>query len=253
MTPPALDGYRATRVLAGESGGTVDRLDASGRGSLYLKRGEGRIADAITDEMARLVWLRERIAVPEVVHFARSAGAAWLLTTAIDGATVDALVEDDPTCLPALLAPLAGFLRSLHTLPVERCPFDAGAPVRLAAARAHLDAGLVDTDDFGAEHAGWSAEQVWDAMAALRPATFARVVTHGDFSLGNVLVKEGRIAGTIDVGRAGVADPYQDLAILWHNLEEFGAGLGDRFLVHYGIDRPDRARLAFHLCLDEFF
>lgn len=253
LIPPALDGYRATRILAGESGGTVDRFDAVGRGSFYLKQGEGEIAEAITDEMARLVWLRGRVAVPELVQFVRSPDMAWLLTTAMAGDTIDTLVEADPGCLAALLPSLAAFLRTLHALPIEQCPFNAGAPVRLAAARARLDAGVIDTGDFGDEHNGWTAYQVWDEMATLRPTVFERVVTHGDFSLGNLLVEAGRVTGMIDVGRVGVADPYQDLAILWHNLEEFGAGLGDRFLAEYDIDRPDRARLAFHLCLDEFF
>ena len=253
MTPPSLDGYAATLVLAGESGGVVERLDAPGRAPLHLKRGEGTVADDITDEMARLVWLRGRVAVPAVVHFARTADAAWLLATAIEGDSVDASIAGDPDCLPGLIAPLAACLRAIHALPVEPCPFEAGAAVRLAAAQARLDAGLVDTDDFGDNHQGWTARQVWDEMTALRPSRFERVVTHGDFSLGNVLVKDGQVTGIIDVGRLGVADPYQDLAIVWHNLEEFGAGLGDRFLAAYGIDAPDRTRLAFHLCLDEFF
>ena len=87
----------------------------------------------------------------------------------------------------------------------------------------------------------------------LRPARFGRVVTHGDFSPGNVLVVDDAVTGCIDVGRVGLADPYQDLAILWANLEELGAGLGDRVLHAYGIASPDRDRLAFHLCLDEIF
>ena len=230
MIPAPAAGYRATRVLAGESGGTVDRLDAPGSPVLYLKHGRGRIAEDIGDEAARLAWLAGRLPVPAIRRFARTADEAWLLTTAMPGETVDALIEKSPERLPDLIEPLAAFLRRLHALPVEDCPFEAGAPLRLAAARRNLVAGLVDADDFGPDHAGWTPEAVWDEMMRLHPASLGRVVTHGDWSLGNMLVSEGGVTGCIDVGRAGAADPYQDLAILWANLEEKGAGLGDRFL-----------------------
>jgi len=37
--------------------------------------------------------------------------------------------------------------------------------------------------------------------------------THGDYSLPNVLIHNGKINGFIDVGNSGIADIYQDLAI----------------------------------------
>jgi aminoglycoside 3'-phosphotransferase I len=100
---------------------------------------------------------------------------------------------------------------------------------------------------------GWSAEQVWNALAAMLPIAADRVVTHGDFSMGNLLFAEGRITGCIDVGRAGVADRYQDLAIFWQNLAEHGPGFQEQFLRAYGVDAVDPDRLRFHRCLDELF
>ena len=90
-------------------------------------------------------------------------------------------------------------------------------------------------------------------MHSLLPMSFDSVVTHGDFSVGNILLENGRVTGCIDVGRAGVADPYQDLAILWHNLEEFGSDLQVHLFRSYGIAEPDARKIQFHLCLDEFF
>jgi len=37
------------------------------------------------------------------------------------------------------------------------------------------------------------------------------VATHVDFSLDNLLIHKGEIAGFIDIGRAGIADRYQDI------------------------------------------
>ena len=33
------------------------------------------------------------------------------------------------------------------------------------------------------------------------------------------------VTGCIDVGRVGTVDPWQDLALLWHALAEFGCAL----------------------------
>ncbi|WP_395407342.1 phosphotransferase [Pseudoduganella sp. UC29_106] len=130
---------------------------------------------------------------------------------------------------------------------------DDGRTARLHKARARLDAGLVDEEDFDAERAGWSAARVWAEMTALLPLPPDPVVTHGDFSLNNLFLHHGEVAGCIDVGRAGVADRYQDLAILWNCLGEFGPSLQRRLFESYGIPRPDERRLRFHLMLDEFF
>jgi aminoglycoside phosphotransferase len=64
---------------------------------------------------------------------------------------------------------------------------------------------------------------------------------------------DGRVTGCIDVGRAGAADRYQDLAMLWNCLADFGGELQRELFHAYGTGEPDARRLRFHLCLDEFF
>lgn len=250
--PPALDsliaGERWTEMDIGESGGRVFRI---GEGA-FLKYGAGRVFSDIVAEHARLAWLQGRISVPRVLHFAATDEAAWLLTTAMPGRMAEELLDEGGAPRAAIVAAIARFLRTLHALPVADCPFDAAHPVRLADARRNIDAGLVAEDDFDDERAGWTAEQVWDALQAGLPRRFDRVVTHGDFSTGNIFLDaEGRVTGMIDVGRLGVADRYQDLAILWNNLEEYG--LGAELLRAYGEAEPDETRLRFHLLLDELF
>lgn len=252
--PPDLTAYSATPVAEGQSGGTVQRLTAAGRPTLYLKHGTGQVAADIVAETARLAWLHGRLPAPAIVHFAGTADTAVLLTTALPGRTAySRLVDADPAQRLSLVEAIARFLKRLHDLPADDCPFHAGADHRLALARCNLEAGAVDAEDFDAARAGWTPQQVWDAMTALLPLEFGRVVTHGDFSLGNILVDDaGQVTGCIDVGRLGLADPWQDLAILWNNLAEFGDDLPGRLLAAYGTE-PDRRKLEFHLCLDEFF
>jgi aminoglycoside phosphotransferase (APT) family kinase protein len=45
-------------------------------------------------------------------------------------------------------------------------------------------------------------------------------MTHGDLIPGNILVAGDRLAGVIDVGGLGPADPALDLVGAWHLLED---------------------------------
>ena len=94
---------------------------------------------------------------------------------------------------------------------------------------------------------------MWDALQARLPLAVDPVVTHGDYSLDNLLIHDGEVVGCIDVGRAGIADRYQDLAIAWNCLAEFGGSLQHAFLEQYGVPDADSDKLRFHLMLDELF
>jgi aminoglycoside phosphotransferase (APT) family kinase protein len=60
--------------------------------------------------------------------------------------------------------------------------------------------------------------RMWAVMREL-PRSAGDVMTHGDLMPGNVLVAHGRLAGVIDVGGLGPADPALDLVGAWHLLE----------------------------------
>jgi aminoglycoside 3'-phosphotransferase I len=250
----ALSGCNWSRNLVGEAGAAVYRLSNHPNAlDLFLKHGSGPVAIDVIDEMVRLRWLSAYVPVPTVVRFATAAQDAWLLTTAVPGKTAYQLLAANPEQGVAIVEVLADFLRRLHAVPVDRCPFTSDHAHRMALARERIDAGLVDGDDFDDEREGWSAEQVWQALGELLPLSPDPVATHGDYSLDNVLLEGGTVTGCIDVGRAGSADRYQDLAIMWNCLGEFGEDLQQRFLQRYGITSVDERKLQFHLLLDELF
>jgi aminoglycoside 3'-phosphotransferase I len=249
-----LHGYSWARDLIGESEGSVYRLHGKpGAPMLYLKHGHDAVADAIVDEMVRLRWLAKYISVPTIRYFTYAKEEAWLLMTALPGATAYQVLEARQTDRLAIVDALAGFLRRIHAIPVSECPFNSDHTFRLGLARQRIDAGLVDEGDFDAEREGWTAQQVWQSLVERQPLASDPVVTHGDFSLDNLLICDGVVAGCIDTGRAGIADRYQDLAIVWNCLGEFGSALQDRLLMTYGLTEVDDSKLQFHLMLDELF
>ncbi|MBE3012060.1 aminoglycoside phosphotransferase family protein [Microbispora sp. NEAU-D428] len=60
--------------------------------------------------------------------------------------------------------------------------------------------------------------RMWKDLRTL-PREAADVMNHGDLIPGNVLVSGGRLAGILDVGGFGPADPALDLVSAWHLLE----------------------------------
>ena len=91
-------------------------------------------------------------------------------------------------------------------------------------------------------------------MLAGRPASEDRVFTHGDLCLPNVIIHDKRLSGFIDLGSAGIGDPYRDLALVGRSLNRnLGPGWADIFFAHYGLAAPDPDKLRYYRLLDEFF
>lgn len=249
-----LTGYKWAQDTIGESGADVYRLHgAANAPDLFLKHGRDAVSKDVIDEMTRLKWLSTHMPVPHVRHFIHTSGEAWLLMSAMPGRTAYQMMEAEPATCFAVVDALAAFLRRLHAIPANICPFNSDHGYRLDLARERIDAGLIDVDDFDAERQGWTAEQVWEAMQTLLPFAPDPVVTHGDFSLDNLFIDASKVTGCIDVGRAGIADRYQDLAVAWNCLGEFDPSLQARFMRQYGITDIDHRKLQFHLMLDELF
>ncbi|MGX1812227.1 aminoglycoside phosphotransferase family protein [Nocardia sp. NPDC055321] len=61
--------------------------------------------------------------------------------------------------------------------------------------------------------------RLWSVFRELPRSGSKDVMNHGDLIPGNVLVSGGRLAGVIDAGGLGPADPALDLVSAWHLLD----------------------------------
>jgi aminoglycoside phosphotransferase (APT) family kinase protein len=143
----------------------------------------------------------------------------WAVQTWLAGR--DATVEDpaDSDAFAADLVTLLGALREMDTRGRRFAGRGRGGD-------------LATHDDWVEECLGRSERLVdvprcrslWTSLRTLpRPGT--DVMCHSDLVPGNVLVRDGRLAGVIDGGGFGPADPALDLVSAWHLLD---AGPRDR-------------------------
>jgi aminoglycoside phosphotransferase (APT) family kinase protein len=138
----------------------------------------------------------------------------WAVQTWIPG--VDA-TKADPGESAAFAHDLADFIRSVRAIDTRGRAFTgSGRGGALASQDEWMQTcfsrsqGLLDVPRL---------RRMWQGLRTAPRGGDADVMTHGDLVPGNVLVAGGRLAGVLDVGGLGPADPALDLVGAWHLLE----------------------------------
>lgn len=240
------------QVLGGASGDLVHRVVLPSDKFCFLKVATGDRRKELRREHAVLSWLDGRAGAPLVEAYWEEDEESYLVTSGMSGRPVSEGITVRP--VGPLLSELARSLREVHSLPIAASPFERNLGTTVAEAHRQAGEGAVDLTNLDMARRGWSLDQLLSELDRSLPHTEERAFTHGDFSLTNVLLKEGRVTGVVDWGGAGLADPYRDVALL---LRGFGQELSDEFhdlfCASYGIPELDRGRVRFYQLLDEFF
>lgn len=87
------------------------------------------------------------------------------------------------------------------------------------------------------------------------------MLSHGDYCLPNIFVKNHRVSGFIDLGRCGKADKYQDIALCYRSLKHNFGGKFGTVPIKYDCKeffeildiRPDWDKIRYYILLDELF
>jgi aminoglycoside phosphotransferase (APT) family kinase protein len=133
----------------------------------------------------------------------------WLVYPWLDGVSLDRGAVSDWS---ALVQQIGDFVLALERVPVEGAPRPRtrGAPVAASDESARVAIrnlrGSIDTG---------RASEVWQAALDAPRWPGDPVWIHGDLLPGNILVRDGRLAGVIDWGGASAGDPACDAMLAW--------------------------------------
>lgn len=245
---------------------TVDDIGMSGNQVLIFEDMVLKIEDK-TEKVERQVqimqWLEGKIPVPKVIVYEVEDEKSYLLMTKVSGVmSCDTYYLEHPQ---ELLNALASGLKMLWEVDVTDCPVVRDVDIVLKQARERVEKDLVDVEDaepttFG-DGGFENPEQLLEWLENHRPA-FEPVLSHGDYCLPNVFLKDGKIKGFIDLGRAGVGDKWNDIALCYRSLKHnFDGTYGGKVYEDFNPDmlfeklgiEPDWEKIKWYLLLDELF
>lgn len=183
------------------------------------------VSESSMREHEALVWLDGRVPVPKVVGHHVSNGMSYLLMSKVKGRMLC-----DPSILSnrrRLLKSVVAALRTLWSVDVSACPLDSGLDRDLEIAAYNVEHGLVafsldSSCGYDIPSGVVSATDLLRWLQGNRPKMDDgdRVFSHGDLCLPNVLVDCKGIAGFVDLGGAGWADRWRDIAICVRSLKD---------------------------------
>ena len=214
--------WRALPIRAVASQGTVNALFRIGDKFLArfpLEAGDvGPAWRRLQSEAqaARELLGRTRFATPEPVALGEPGAGyplPWSVQTWLPGTVA---TDQDPGESAAFAHDLAEFIHGVRAIGTRGREFSGRG--RGGDLRSH-DAWIQTC--FGRSEQLLDVPQLRRTWAIMRvlPRSARDVMTHGDLIPGNVLVSDGLLAGVIDVGGMGPADPALDLVGAWHLLE----------------------------------
>lgn len=244
----------------------MDSIGMSGSGILLFADRVLKIQEdsgEAKNEVQAMQWLTGHLSVPEIVAHEYKDGKSYLLMTRVSGRMAcDKYYMRNPEKLTELLAQA---LQELWRVDISTCPLDWRLDRKLETARFYVENNLVDTENVEPETFGPNGfkdpEDLLQWLITHRPSE-ELVLSHGDFCLPNIFIEDSGKFSFIDLGRTGIADKWQDIALCYRSLKHNFSGkyCGEEYpefdpnmlFEKLGLE-PDWEKIRYYILMDELF
>ena len=254
------------KSLIGDKPFAVDDIGMSGNQVLIFEDMVLKIEEtsaSVQNQVEMMRWLEGKIPVPQVLAHKVENEKSYLLMSRMGGEmSCDTYYLEHPQIL---LEALACGLKMLWEVDVRDCPRIRDLDAVLEEARVRVKSHLVDMEDAEPETFGEggfeNSEQLLEWLENHCPS-FEPVLSHGDFCLPNIFLENGNVKGFIDLGKTGVGDKWNDIALCYRSLKHnFDGTYGGNVYEDFSPDmlfeklgiNPDWDKIKYYLLLDELF
>ncbi len=238
-----------TGISTGESGAKVYKV-SSKTASYYLKIETS--AGKLEEEYQKTRWLQGKLEVPDILYYGEDNKNKYMLLTEIKGKILcDTEYIMNPETTVKLIA--KGLIK-LAGVDTGNCPFDNRLEKKLETAAENVRLNRVDMTNWEETTKFSNPESLLNYLYKNIPLENETVFTHGDYCLPNIMGNQDEISGFIDLGRAGIADVWQDIALCMRSMHRnFGTRKYEEMLLECLGKKQDNEKLEYYILLDEMF
>ncbi len=210
-----------------------------------------KINNEFEHEQIIMQWLQEKLPVPKIIAQTKENGYDYLLMTKAKGEM--SCSEHFLNKPEELVTLLAKGIKMLQEVNISDCPFECTLKKKLITAKERIELGQIDTSDWERDTPFNTPEELYEYLANNQHKE-EMVFSHGDYCLPNIFLSDDKVSGFIDLGRSGIGDKWQDIALcvrsIKHNLKD--DHYIDLFFEHLGID-ANHDKVKYYILLDELF
>ncbi len=223
---------------------TIYKLVNSNKSVFYLKTGKN-----LQLECDKLLWLKDKLCVPEVITFSSIDNIDFLFITEVKGKTSDE--QRWKSNISLLIDRLLETIDILKSVDITKCPFNIKLKNQIITAKTVVEKKLLKSTDLSLGYRNKSIEKHYERLMQLYPQNENIGFTHGDLCLPNILINNNSI-GFVDLGSSGLGDTYRDLALISRSIQSnFGTKWENFFFSKLKGD-IDFEKIEFYRLLDQF-
>lgn len=225
--------------------------------NLYLKMSNSILNGTTYDvskEKEVMIWIGNKLTVPEVLYYESFEGNNYLLMSELKGITL-AEYHKNFNNNEAFVTFLAESVINFQKISIKNCPFNVTTDIRLAELDYLIKNNLADVDccSWEEDTEFKDPKELYNWLCNNKPKE-ELVFSHGDLGDSNILVNNNKISGFIDLGRAGIADKWYDIAFC---VREIKHNIGDEKYIHKFFhlinETPNWEKIRYYTLLDELF
>ncbi len=198
-----------------------------------------------------LDWLQGKLAVPELILMEADPKREYMITKSIEAKPIAKIKAPNEQYLMGIYQEV---LRQLQQIDISNCPFHADRQVRVTESHFFIEHGLLDELDLDEVDLNlWQDFKTQKQLLQyLEQQNFPEdlVFSHGDITDTNIFLDKNEQIYFLDLGRAGIADRFVDIAFVERCLrEDCSDQTAQKFIE--SLENDDPFKRDFFLKLDE--
>lgn len=199
-------------------------------------------------------YLKGKLPVPEVIYFGSNENKSVMITKKLDGEMIccDEIFDD----MKHVVELASKAIKILQNVNVDNLIINNDLNKKLALAKYNIDNGLISSNDMTEENQKrfGNIENAYIYLVNNKVTENNLCLSHGDLSIPNVFYKDDKISGFLDLGDAGIADMWYDIAILVKSLRRnYETKEAEKYLFECLHIEPDYEKIEYYILLTELF